>query len=100
MTFTDAAYSNYTFNYQAPSFLPRAETAENNIYDSTNYPESSNSIMSHKEVLDFFQKSRTTIIQWRKERGFPEPISKSPLRWLRCAVMEWVEHQGGFKRMS
>ncbi|WP_391089918.1 helix-turn-helix transcriptional regulator [Vibrio sp. NH-UV-68] len=53
--------------------------------------------MCHQEVLDFFDKKRTTIIAWRKSRNFPEPISKSPLRWIRAAVMEWVEHEGGFK---
>ncbi|HFG1719534.1 hypothetical protein [Vibrio cholerae] len=49
-----------------------------------------------KRSVGLFQKGRTTIIQWRKERGFPEPISKSPLRWIHKAVMEWVEHEGGF----
>ncbi|EOX3446596.1 hypothetical protein [Vibrio paracholerae] len=53
-----------------------------------------------KRSVGLFQKGRTTIIQWRKERGFPEPISKSPLRWIRTAVMEWVEHEGGFKAGS
>lgn len=70
------------------------------VYDVQKYPESSATIMCHKEVLDYFQKGRTTIIQWRKERGFPEPISKSPLRWIRSAVMEWVEHEGGFKKTT
>jgi predicted DNA-binding transcriptional regulator AlpA len=65
--------------------------------DAERYPESSNKIMCHQEVLDFFNKKRTTIIAWRKNRNFPEPISKSPLRWIRAAVMEWVEHEGGFK---
>ncbi|HDY8008066.1 TPA: helix-turn-helix transcriptional regulator [Vibrio vulnificus] len=93
--------NNYTFTYQAPSFLNDfASKKEQAVYDVCKYPESSNNIMCHQEVLDFFQKRRTTIIQWRKERGFPEPISKAPLRWLRSAVMEWVEHQGGFKKAS
>lgn len=93
--------NNYTFTYQAPSFLKDfGSKKEQAIYDACKYPESSNNIMCHQEVLDFFQKGRTTIIQWRKDRGFPQPISKAPLRWLRGAVMEWVEHQGGFKKAS
>ncbi|WP_447028024.1 helix-turn-helix transcriptional regulator [Vibrio parahaemolyticus] len=87
---------NYT--YTAPT-LPteQKEQATKLIYDADRYPESSNTIMCHQEVLDFFNKKRTTIIAWRKNRNFPEPISKSPLRWIRAAVMEWVEHEGGFK---
>lgn len=88
------------FTYIPPSFIreqpsSKADTEKN--YDAKRYPESSNKIMCHQEVLDFFNKKRTTIISWRKNRNFPEPISKSPLRWLREAVMSWVEHEGGFK---
>lgn len=100
MNFVD---TNFSFSYTPPNFLPgntKASAEERAIYDSEKYPESSNTIMCHNEVLDYFQKGRTTIIMWRKERGFPEPISKSPLRWIRSAVMEWVEHEGGFKRAS
>ncbi|ENM5757818.1 helix-turn-helix transcriptional regulator [Vibrio mimicus] len=95
------AFSISQYTYQVPSFLKQFEQPETpQNYDSVKYPESSEKIMCHQEVLDFFQKGRTTIIRWRKERGFPEPISKAPLRWLRGAVMEWVEHQGGFKKAS
>ncbi|PNH99571.1 helix-turn-helix transcriptional regulator [Vibrio diazotrophicus] len=100
MNFVD---TNFSFSYIPPSFLPgntKTRAEEQAIYDAEKYPESSNTIMCHNEVLDYFQKGRTTIIMWRKERGFPEPISKSPLRWIRSAVMEWVEHEGGFKRAS
>lgn len=83
------------FNLTTPDFLQQKPASA--TYDAERYPESSNSIMCHQEVLDFFNKKRTTIISWRKTRGFPEPISKSPLRWLREAVMQWVEYQGGFK---
>ena len=64
-------------------FRGQEEAAAAPVYDVQKYPESSATIMCHKEVLDYFQKGRTTIIHWRKERGFPEPISKSPLRWIR-----------------
>ena len=92
--------TKFSYNYTPPPFIankaPVAAT-DTLIFDSCKYPESSNTIMCHQEVLDFFNKKRTTIIQWRKNRGFPEPISKSPLRWIRAAVMEWLEHEGGFK---
>ena len=98
MNFAD---TNFSYSYTPPSFLTnKPKSVEATVYDAEKYPESSNTIMCHNEVLDFFQKGRTTIIMWRKERGFPEPISKSPLRWIRTAVMEWVEHEGGFKRAS
>lgn len=96
MNFDNNGHNSYQFTYTPPSFVaPKQE--EKKIYDAAKYPESSNAIMCHKEVLDFFNKQRTTIIAWRKNRNFPEPISKSPLRWLREAVMEWVQHEGGFK---
>jgi predicted DNA-binding transcriptional regulator AlpA len=87
------------FSYTAPAFVsPVQKTTEQSaVYDVEKYPESSNNVMCHQEVLDFFNKKRTTIITWRKTRSFPEPISKCPLRWLRSSVMEWVEHEGGFK---
>lgn len=83
------------YTYTAPT--QPLDEPEKLIYDAERYPESSNTIMCHDEVLDYFQKKRTTIISWRKNRNFPEPISKSPLRWLRASVMQWVEHEGGFK---
>ncbi|MCD6675870.1 helix-turn-helix transcriptional regulator [Vibrio cholerae] len=98
MNFAD---TNFSYSYTPPSFLTsKAQAVEAAIYDAEKYPQSSNTTMCQNEVLDYFQKGRTTIIQWRKERGFPEPISKSPLRWIRTAVMEWVEHEGGFKAGS
>ncbi len=89
---------NVSFTYTPPKFINSAQEKEPIIFDQELYPESSNKIISHKEVLAFFSKKRGTIISWRKTRGFPEPISKSPMRWIRAAVMEWVEYQGGFKR--
>ncbi|HFQ4959235.1 TPA: hypothetical protein ACGUPM_002688 [Vibrio vulnificus] len=98
---TDYSQNMTSFSYSPPSFLvAKAEEekkAAEKVYDSEKYPESSNKLMCHQEVLDFFQKGRGAISSWRRTRGFPEPVSKAPLRWIRGAVMEWVEHQGGFK---
>lgn len=98
MSYSESNASNFSFSYSPPAFIEKLNSvSEAPIYNVNKYPESSNKVMCHKEVLDFFDKKRTTIITWRKNRGFPEPISKSPLRWIRAAVMEWVEHEGGFK---
>ncbi|MCS0082273.1 hypothetical protein NDJ28_07475 [Vibrio alginolyticus] len=98
MTYSNLNTSPMSFTYSAPAFVVEsAKEADKSVYDVERYPESSNKIMCHQEVLDFFNKKRTTIIAWRKNRNFPDPISKSPLRWIRAAVMEWVEHEGGFK---
>jgi predicted DNA-binding transcriptional regulator AlpA len=95
----DQSFQVNQFNYTPPSFLQQAQPAvdEKPCYNAKKYPESSSNVMCHQEVLDYFGKKRTTILSWRKNRNFPDPISKSPLRWLRKAVMEWVEHEGGFK---
>ncbi|PMM65995.1 helix-turn-helix transcriptional regulator [Vibrio splendidus] len=98
MSYSQQNTPSFHFSYTPPAFVKAVnDKPEAAVYDATRYPESSNKIMCHQEVLDFFSKKRTTIITWRKNRGFPEPISKSPLRWIRAAVMEWVEHEGGFK---
>ncbi|ALR91155.1 hypothetical protein BBM40_16140 [Vibrio parahaemolyticus] len=98
MTYSNLNTSPMSFTYSAPAFVVEsAKEADKPVYDAERYPESSNKIMCHQEVLDFFNKKRTTIIAWRKNRNFPDPISKSPLRWIRAAVMEWVEYEGGFK---
>ncbi|MFN3014478.1 helix-turn-helix transcriptional regulator [Vibrio coralliilyticus] len=98
MSYSDFNTSSMSFTYTAPAFVAEQSSSKQKpVYDVERYPESSNKIMCHQEVLDFFNKKRTTIIAWRKSRNFPEPISKSPLRWLREAVMEWVEYEGGFK---
>ncbi len=36
--------------------------------------------------------SRATIYKWRQTRGFPEPITLMPLRWLRSAAEEWKDN--------
>ena len=50
-----------------------------------------------EEVMSEFGVERGAIINWRKTRGFPEPISKNPMRFLRSAIEEWKEHTGGVK---
>ncbi|EPG0327480.1 helix-turn-helix transcriptional regulator [Vibrio alginolyticus] len=98
MNYSNLNQSSMSFSYSVPAVVVEStKEADKPVYDAERYPESSNKIMCHQEVLDFFNKKRTTIIAWRKNRNFPEPISKSPLRWIRAAVMEWVEHEGGFK---
>jgi len=37
----------------------------------------------------FQVSSKATIYKWRKSRGFPDPVTMMPLRWLRSAVEEW-----------
>lgn len=87
-----------SYSYTPPAFVTEAQAKPNKpVYDVAKYPESSNMLMCHHEVMDYFQKGRSAIFAWRKNRNFPDPISKAPLRWIRAAVMEWVEHQGGFK---
>ncbi|MDN3699165.1 hypothetical protein QWY97_17720 [Vibrio cortegadensis] len=101
MSYSQSETLSLSFNYTPPAFVKASNSKpETAIYDASRYSESSNKIMCHQEVLDFFDKKRTTIISWRKNRGFPEPISKSPLRWIRAAVMEWIEYEGGFKSNS
>lgn len=84
-----------SFGYSFPE-LNKAKQQEV-IFDQVKYPESSNKLMSHAEVQDLFGVKRGAISQWRKHRGFPSPITLCPLRWLRSAVMEWLNHEGGFK---
>jgi len=61
--------------------------------------QSSPQLISHKEVLEMFQiSSKATIYKWRKSRGFPDPVTMMPLRWLRLAVEEWKEGIGGCGR--
>ncbi len=66
---------------------------------STLDEQSSALLISHKEVLQMFQiSSKATIYKWRKSRGFPDPVTMMPLRWLRSAVEEWKEGIGGCGR--
>ncbi|WP_232605202.1 helix-turn-helix transcriptional regulator [Photobacterium phosphoreum] len=44
----------------------------------------------------FHITSRATIYKWRQTRGFPEPITLMPLRWLRSAVEEWKDNTSRF----
>ncbi|PWI34880.1 hypothetical protein DI392_00945 [Vibrio albus] len=84
-----------SFGYSFPT-KPKARQPET-VFDPVKYPESSNQLMSHKEVQDLFGVKRGALNQWRKNRGFPSPVTNCPLRWLRSAVMEWLDNEGGFK---
>ncbi|MDO6708820.1 helix-turn-helix transcriptional regulator, partial [Photobacterium sp. 1_MG-2023] len=56
-------------------------------------------LTSHKEVLEMFHiTSKATIYKWRQSRGFPDPVTLMPLRWLRSAVEEWKDNVGGCGR--
>ncbi|NAW63964.1 helix-turn-helix transcriptional regulator [Photobacterium halotolerans] len=56
-------------------------------------------LISHKEVLAMFQvSSKATIYKWRQNRGFPDPVTLMPLRWLRSAVEEWKDNVGRCER--
>lgn len=58
--------------------------------------QSTTQLISHKEVLAMFQiSSKATIYKWRQSRGFPDPVTLMPLRWLRSAVEEWKDNVGG-----
>ncbi|ELR67956.1 hypothetical protein C942_00264 [Photobacterium marinum] len=58
--------------------------------------QSSPQLISHQEVLDMFHiTSKATIYKWRQTRGFPNPVTLMPLRWLRSAVEDWKEGIGG-----
>lgn len=60
---------------------------------------SSSLLISHQEVLDMFQiSSKATIYKWRQNRGFPNPVTMMPLRWLRSAVDEWKVRIGGCEK--
>ncbi|MGF1878806.1 hypothetical protein L4D77_26420 [Photobacterium frigidiphilum] len=63
---------------------------------STLDEQSSSLLISHQEVLEMFQiTSKATIYKWRQNRGFPNPVTMMPLRWLRSAVNEWKIQVGG-----
>lgn len=63
---------------------------------STLDEQSSSLLISHQEVLEMFQiTSKATIYKWRQNRGFPNPVTMMPLRWLRSAVNEWKVRIGG-----
>lgn len=78
-----------SFNYVTPDFLENVQPEKSKV-DLNKYPKSSNSLMSQEEVLDYFGLvSRNTIYMWRKKRGFPNPITLCPARWLRDDVTKW-----------
>lgn len=64
---------------------------------STLDEQSSSLLISHQEVLEMFQvTSKATIYKWRQNRGFPDPVTMMPLRWLRCAIDDWKMQVGGY----
>ncbi|PSU80010.1 hypothetical protein CTM76_01675 [Photobacterium phosphoreum] len=76
---------------QLPDSPPPAKT-----YAELN-EQSTHLLISHVEVLEMFQiTSRATIYKWRQTRGFPEPITLMPLRWLHSAVEEWKDNTSRF----
>ena len=89
--------SMYTFQAPCMSTPPAKQPDVQASYDQDKYPDSNEKLMCHQEVMDLFGVKRGAIISWRKNRGFPEPITSCPLRWLRTAVFEWMESAGGCK---
>lgn len=86
-----------------PSLLKSNTQQEQSPEDSqpisTLDEQSSPQLISHKEVLAMFHiSSKATIYKWRQNRGFPDPVTLMPLRWLRSAVEEWKENIGGCGR--
>lgn len=50
------------------------------------------SVFSRKENEPM---SRPSLVRWRKDRGFPEPVLTSPrLHWRMADVLKWEEEQG------
>jgi len=96
----DVSYSVKSDINVTPSQLKTEEvTTQSEPTVSTLDEQSSPLLISHKEVLDMFQiSSKATIYKWRKSRGFPDPVTMMPLRWLRSAVEEWKEGIGGCGR--
>ncbi len=93
----DYKNSMYSYSYPSEPTPPAEPVKETKSYDTEKYPDSNEQLMCHQEVLDLFGVKRGAIIQWRKNRGFPEPITSCPLRWLRKAVFDWMDSAGGCK---
>ncbi|HIF9469681.1 TPA: helix-turn-helix transcriptional regulator [Photobacterium damselae] len=90
---TPSHYKNKQENQQPnPDSAPPAKT-----YAELN-EQSTHLLINHVEVLEVFQiSSRATIYKWRQKRGFPEPITLMPLRWLRSAIEEWKDYTSRFR---
>lgn len=80
-----------------PSQFKSVEEQDHSPQSLTAATEQSTSLLiSHKEVLEMFHiTSKATIYKWRQNRGFPDPVTLMPLRWLRSAIEEWKENVGG-----
>ncbi|MCW8330954.1 hypothetical protein MD588_19350 [Photobacterium sp. SDRW27] len=96
----DVSYSCKSDIYVTPSQLKtEEEPTQSESTVSTLDEQSSPLLISHQEVLEMFQvSSKGTIYKWRKSRGFPDPVTMMPLRWLRSAVEEWKVNVGGCGR--
>jgi len=96
----DVSYSVKSDINVTPSQLKTEEvTTQSEPTVSTLDKQSSPLLISHQEVLKMFQvSSKATIYKWRQNRGFPDPVTLMPLRWLRSAVEEWKEGIGGCGR--
>ncbi|GAB3528743.1 helix-turn-helix transcriptional regulator [Photobacterium alginatilyticum] len=100
-------YPNVDVSYSVKSDINVTPSQLNSGDNESSLPESSQPVtildeqsspqlISHKEVLEMFQiSSKATIYKWRQNRGFPDPVTLMPLRWLRSAVEEWKEGIGG-----
>ncbi len=82
-------YPNHVaFSYSVTPLPTPSKEAEAEI--GADYPKSSKLLICHDEVLNMFCiTSKATVYMWRKNRGFPPPVTRMPLRWLRSAVEEW-----------
>lgn len=100
-------YPNADFSYTVksdinvtPSLTKNKEKPIQSDQDLLTLDEQSSSLLiSHQEVLEMFQiTSKATIYKWRQNRGFPNPVTMMPLRWLRSAVDEWKVNVGGCRK--
>ncbi|MGF1723896.1 helix-turn-helix transcriptional regulator [Photobacterium nomapromontoriensis] len=96
----DVSYSVKSYSYVTPSqFKSEKEPEQSSQSLSSLNDQSSTQLISHNEVLEMFQvSSKATIYKWRQTRGFPDPVTLMPLRWLRTAVEEWKDSIGGYGR--
>ncbi|MGF1760612.1 hypothetical protein L4D76_22350 [Photobacterium sagamiensis] len=96
----DMSYKVETCVNVTPSQLNSVEESKDSTPSVSDLTEQSSPLLiSHKEVLDMFQiTSKATIYKWRQSRGFPDPVTLMPLRWLRSAVEEWKVRVGGCSR--
>ena len=82
--------NNVAFSYSVTPLPAPEPSTEPEEEIGADYPKSSKLLICHDEVLNMFCiTSKATVYMWRKNRGFPPPVTRMPLRWLRSAVEEW-----------